>query len=242
MFQASSAACTFARAVSSVNGGTGGRIADHPPRAATDCHSVTWTFGRAWEETAPARPVEIAWVASGVVAKRCSASAAGSARPRPSVRRVPHLDDRGAADVQPHQRAAADLVDDGVRERQHDALAGRGRGDRGRAAAVGGDRAASGRGGRRRAPVAVVGSSSGWPISQRSPAERRRREPARRRQRMARRGDDDQPAAQERRAAIVAARPGAGRARCPRAGAPAPRRTRRRARSRPRPRAPRRAR
>ena len=46
---------------------------------------MTCTFGRARAETAPARPVEIAWVASGVVAKRWSASAAGSARPRPSV-------------------------------------------------------------------------------------------------------------------------------------------------------------
>ena len=45
-------------------------------------------------------------------------SAAGSARPRPSVRRVPHLDDRRAAYVEAHERAAADLVDDGVRERR----------------------------------------------------------------------------------------------------------------------------
>ena len=53
--------------------------------AATDRHSVTCTFGRTRAETVPARPVEIAWVASEVVAKRCSASAAGTARSRPSV-------------------------------------------------------------------------------------------------------------------------------------------------------------
>ena len=36
-------------------------------------------------EAVPARPLDIAWVASDVVANRWSASAAGSARPRPSV-------------------------------------------------------------------------------------------------------------------------------------------------------------
>ena len=171
-----------------------------PPRAATDCHSVTWTFGRAWVETAPARPVEIAWVASGVVAKRCSANAAGSARPSPKRRRVPHLDDRRAADVQAHQRAAPDLVDDGVRQRQHDPLAGRRGGDRGGAAASRSrPTRAPARGGRRTAPVPSDGSSSGWPTSQRSSANAAgaiARAPA---SGCDGRGDDDQPAAQERR-------------------------------------------
>ena len=49
------------------------------------CHNVTCTFGRARSDTAPARPDEIAWVASGVVAKRWNAKAAGNARPSPSV-------------------------------------------------------------------------------------------------------------------------------------------------------------
>ena len=105
VFQASSAAWTFWRAVSSVNGGTGGRM-DQPPRAATDCHRVVWTFGRTVVETAPARPDEIACVASGVVAKRCSASAAGSARPETERRRVPHLDDRRSPYVKSHERCA----------------------------------------------------------------------------------------------------------------------------------------
>ena len=75
-------------------------------------------FGRARDETAPARPAEIACVASGVVAKRCSASAAGSARPEAQRPRVPQLDDRRPADVEPHERRAAHLVDDRVRQRQ----------------------------------------------------------------------------------------------------------------------------
>ena len=82
--------------------------------SATERHRVTWTFGRARVETAPARPLEIAWVASEVVAKRCSASAAGSARPEAERARVPQLDDRRPADVEAHERAAADLVDDRV--------------------------------------------------------------------------------------------------------------------------------
>ena len=53
--------------------------------SATERHSVTCTFGRTRVETVPARPVEIAWVASEVVANRCSASAAGTARSRPRV-------------------------------------------------------------------------------------------------------------------------------------------------------------
>ena len=53
--------------------------------AATELHSVTCGRGRARDDAAPARPVEITWVASGLVAKRCSANAAGSARPKPSV-------------------------------------------------------------------------------------------------------------------------------------------------------------
>ena len=45
-------------------------------------------------------------------------SAAGSARPRPRVLACHISIDRGAAHVQAHERAAADLVDDRVRERR----------------------------------------------------------------------------------------------------------------------------
>ena len=41
--------------------------------------------GRARVDIVPTRPADIAWVASGVVAKRCSVSAIGSARSSPSV-------------------------------------------------------------------------------------------------------------------------------------------------------------
>ena len=119
------------------------------PRA-TDCQSVTWTFGRAWRRRLPrARSRSPGWPRAWW-RSAAAPSAAGSARPRPEGRGVPHLDDRGAADVEAHQRAAADLVDDGVGEREQDALAGRRGGDRGRAARVGRDRAGRGRGGRGR--------------------------------------------------------------------------------------------
>ena len=196
---------------------------------------MTCTFGRARSETAPARPDEIAWVASGVVAKRWNASAAGNARPKPKRARVPHLDDRRAADVEPHQRAAADLVDDRVGGRQRDALAGGGRGDRGRAAAVGGERGRRepvageeqpGRRGRvelRLADEPALGRPTPTGGSARTAASG-----------WSRRGDEDQAAAQERRRRRSGPPPGSGRARCRRGGAPGPRRTLRRRRSRPR--------
>ena len=54
-------------------------------RPPTELHRVTCGRGRARDELAPVRPVEISCVASGLVANRCIASAAGSARPKPSV-------------------------------------------------------------------------------------------------------------------------------------------------------------
>ena len=190
-----------------------------------------WTFGRTVVETAPARPDEIACVASGVVAKRCSASAAGQRAPETERRGVPHLDDRRSPDVEPHERAPADLVDDGVREHQHDALAGGGRGDRRGAAAVGRDVARATAMAGEEAPVASPGSSSGGADE---PALARQR--ARARSRAAppagaparRRGSSGSAGTGRRRRRRR--RPAPGRARCRRGGAPAPPRTIRRRR------------
>ena len=120
-----------------------------PRRAATDDHNVTCTFGRARSDTAPARPGRdrLGRLGRGGEALERQGGRQGPAEAQSA--RMPHLDHRRAADVQTHERAAADLVDDRVRRRQRDALAGGGRGDRGRAAAVGGERGRRrGRGGR----------------------------------------------------------------------------------------------
>ena len=187
---------------------------------------MTWTFGRAWDETAPARPGRDRLGGLGRGGEALQRQRGGQRAAEPERRGVPHLDDRRAADVEAHERAAADLVDDGVGEREQDALAGRGGGDRGRAArgrwrprgrqAVAGEEGAGALGG---VEVGLAARASARPPAPTGRAPRRAR------QRMRGSGDEDQPAAQERRRRRSSPpRPGTGRARCRRAGARAPRR------------------
>ena len=139
-------------------------------------------------------------------------------------RRVPHLDDRRASDVQPHQRAAAHLV-----RRPRAPASGRcPRPPRRRRSRRRREENVETRGDKewraKNAPVPSEGSTDDdEPVLAGQIGGRDR---ARRRQRVRRRGGDDQAAAQERRPRRSSPpRPGRGRGRCRRGGAPAPRRT-----------------
>ena len=167
--------------------------------SATERHSVTCTFGRTRVETVPARPVEIAWVASERRGEPLQRQRGGQARPRPSVLACHSLDDRSPA----HVESAPARAGGPPRAPSAPASARCPRRRRPRRSPRRGSRM-------RRCPAgsARCGRRTGrWPSSGRGPAGRRAsaRSPARPArssgragQRMLRRRDDDQPAAQER--------------------------------------------